>query len=107
MSETLRIFGKRAPIKYSSVQTRFSSLHGFQGGAEFNEVNSAPDAQPGEIPEDLEARFNSGVNRTDCPRMWGHPQVVRKLANKYLDNEAEIQAWRRDGGERLDERSKE
>ena len=101
MSETFKLIGKRKPIKYSSVKTRFATLQPFMGGAEGNETHDDIITVPGEQKENLEARFNSGVNRTDVPRMWGYPTVARRLANKRLDTSKEVKSWRRQKGEPL------
>ena len=97
----MRLFQIRnKPAKYSSVRTRFMNLDAFQAGAELNgsfEVEKLPiDGR-----EDLEAKFNSGVNRTDVPRMWGHPSVDRKLGDKTMSLANEIKGWRRSKGEPL------
>lgn len=86
---------------YSSTATRFASLQGFTGGAEIDEQQPMPQKMPHDESENLEAKFNSGVNRTDVPRMWGHPDVIRKLAGTTLDLGTEISAWRRNGGQPL------
>lgn len=87
--------------EYTSTSTRFASLQGFTGGAEITEVQEMPAQMPHDESEDLEAKFNSGVNRSDIPRMWGHSDVIRKLGNKSLSLANEIRAWRRNGGEPL------
>lgn len=92
--------------EYSSTKTRFASLQGFMGGAEINENNSPLEKMPHDENENLEAKFNSGANRTDVPRMWGHPDVIRKLGNKHLSLANEIRAWRRNGGEPLYRKAK-
>jgi len=105
MSMLRKIMGLRSPgdtVKYSSSTTRFSSLHGFMGGAEIEERYGDWDVNQVTQPElDLESRFNSGVNRTDCPRMWGHASVERRLANRTLSVSNEVRAWRRNKGEPL------
>lgn len=88
-------------ISYDSNPTRHLSLDNLMGGAQFREINEACPLNPGEMKEDLEARFNSGVNRTDCPRMWGHPSVDRKLGPKRSFLSEEIASWRRQNGEPL------
>lgn len=87
--------------EYTSTKTRFASLQGFLGGAEINENQSPIEKMPHDENENLEAKFNSGANRTDIPRMWGHPDVIRKLGNKSLSLANEIRSWRRNGGEPL------
>lgn len=87
--------------EYTSASTRFASLQGFMGGAEITERQDKPMKMPHDESENLEAKFNSGSNRTDIPRMWGHPDVIRKLAGKSLSLANEIRAWRRNGGEPL------
>lgn len=100
MSESLKLFGKsNQPIKYSSVPTRFATLHAYMGGAEINEQQDTLVVVPGEQAENLEQRFNSGVNRTDMPKMWGYPNPTRKLANKTFSLNADVQGWRRNNGE--------
>lgn len=87
--------------KYSSNKTRFVSLQGFMGGAEIEEEQPQPLRMPHDDNENLEAKFNSGVNRTDMPKMWGHPDVIRKLGNREMRLSNELRAWRRVGGEPL------
>jgi len=91
----------RKPIKYPSDRTRFFSLDFLLGGAEFNEVNNPSKPLPIDSKEDLEAKFKSGVNRTDIPRMWGHPSVDRHLAGKKFSLANDIIGFRRNKGEPL------
>lgn len=96
-----RLFGKRTkPVKYSSARTRVSSLQGFLGGADFNEVHTRPKLNPGEIPENLEHKFNSGVNRTDNPVQYGPANIpTRRIGKKKFALENDVAAWVRKKGE--------
>lgn len=96
-----RIIGRRTkPIKYSSASTRSTSFQGFMGGAEFNEVHTRPKLQPGEIAEDLEYKFNSGVNRTDNPKQYGPANIpTRKIGPARFPLENDVAAWLRKKGE--------
>lgn len=96
---TLKIMGRGHPVKYSSNDTRGVSLHGLMGGAEINEDWHGLEIHPIETPENLEVRFNSGVNRTDCPGMWGPAHVDRRLANKVCQTQNEVAGWKRNKGE--------
>lgn len=97
-----RLFeSKTKKLEYSSTPTRNSTLQRFMGGAELNEDWQKPALLPIDSVENLEQKFNSGVNRTDVPRMWGHPDVRRTLAGKQLPLAEEIRSWRRNGGEPL------
>lgn len=97
----IRLFQFRKPIKYSSARSRFANLDAFQAGAQLNDEWPVVEKLPIDGREDLEAKFKSGVNRTDIPRMWGHPSVDRKLGNKTMSLANEIQTWRRKKGEPL------
>lgn len=101
--EFFRLIGRNPakPVKYSSVDTRYTSLQHFMGGAEGNEINRPPMKLPIDNNEDLEIKFNSGVNRTDIPRMWGYPNVGRRLAKTKLELANDIKSWRREKGEVL------
>ena len=102
MSESLKLLGKsKHPVKYPSLPTRFATMHGYMGGAEINETQDGLIIIPGEEHENLEHRFNSGVNRIDMPKMWGYPNPTRKLANKTFSLSADVAGWRRDKGEPL------
>lgn len=94
-----RIFGPSAkPVQYASNATRFISMDVLLGGAEFQEHHDLPVTLPIDSHENLEARFNSGVNRTDIPRMWGYPAVDRKLGEKRFSLADELDGWRRING---------
>ena len=99
MLKLMRNVGR--PPKYSSTPTRNTSLQFFMGGAEINEHHEHnPD--PTNQPENLEAKFNSGVNRTDVPRMWGHPSVDRYFGtSRKLSLAQDVKNWRRQKGEPL------
>lgn len=98
----MKLFGKRdKPVKYISDRTRFFSADVYLGGAQFNEVNDTPMPLPIDEVRNLEHKFNSGVNRTDVPRMWGHPSVDRHLAGRQLELANEVRDWRRNKGEPL------
>lgn len=89
-------------IKYSSVDTRYSSLHGFMGDAEVNEVNFAPSMMPGEVPNDWNAmNIKSGQNKTDLPSAWGmNPDKgLQKIGSAVFTPENIIAGWRRNKGE--------
>lgn len=88
-------------VKYASDPTRYATLQGFMGGAEFISKFQTPMPLPGEQSEHLEKKFKSGVNRTDMPRMWGHPSVDRHLGRRKLSLANDIRDWRRQGGEPL------
>lgn len=97
-----RLFGKRTkPIQYTSNRTRFMSLQSTMGGAELNDTRPTMLPQPYETAENLEQRFNSGANRTDMPRMWGYPNVVRHIGPIETSLSNEIRSWRRQKGEPL------
>lgn len=98
-----RLFGpSKQKVQYSSTPTRFSSLHGFMGGAELDDERTGLDRNPTDPGEDLRAKFKSQVCEIDMPRMWGYPNVVRKLAGYTLPLSEEIDSYRRVGGEPLD-----
>lgn len=102
----LKIFEKRdKKISYDSTKTRTFSGQAFMGGAEFNEVNTPPAKLPIDSNENLESKFNSGVCRTDIPRMWGHPSVDRIIGNRRMMLANDIRDWRRQGGEILYKKS--
>lgn len=96
-----RILGPRTrPIKYSSAKTRSTSLQGFMGGAEFNETHGPLERHPGEINEDLEYKFNSGVNRTDNPQSYGPANIpTRRIGRLKFALENDVAAWVRKKGE--------
>ena len=96
-----RLFGIRTkPVKYSSAKTRINSLQGFLGGADFNEVHSRPQLHPGEVAENLEFKFNSGVNRTDNPMQYGPANIpTRRIGKKKFALEIDVAAWVRKKGE--------
>lgn len=96
-----RLIGVRAkPIKYSSAKTRATSLQFSMGGAEFNEVHERPKLHPGEIAENLEYKFNSGVNRTDNPKQYGPANIpTRRIGKKKFALENDVAAWVRKKGE--------
>lgn len=99
-SQGFKLFGKtKGGVKYTSKNTRGSSLQGFMGGAEFTEKNNGLEKLPIDNPENLEAKFNSGVNRTDMPSSWSYPSVDYKLADRRLGLAEAIQGWRRNKGE--------
>lgn len=98
----MKIFGIRTkPVQYSSTPTRFFSAQDYMGGAEGQETYDMIQPLPIDSTEDLEAKFKSGVNRTDIPRMWGHPSVDRKLAEKKMLLANDMAGWRRQNGEVL------
>lgn len=96
-----RFIGKRTkPVKYSSARTRSSSLNHFLGGAEINETHAGLEMHPGEIAENLEFKFNSGVNRTDNPKQYGPANIpTRKIGPKRFALENDVSAWVRKKGE--------
>jgi hypothetical protein len=91
----------QTPLKYSSVPTRYASLHGFQNGAEFNPEPIPLQTMPGEIPDNWNRmNIRSGCNVTDIPSRFG-------LVNEGLHNiggltftaENNIKGWIRNKGE--------
>lgn len=99
----LRIAQKRPlkSVKYNNDSTNKASLQSFMGGAEFVSEYKTPMPLPGEQREHLEEKFHSGCNRTDMPRMWGHPSVDRHLGKRKMLLANDIRDWRRNGGEPL------
>ena len=97
-----KIFGYSVkPISYSSAPTRYSSLHGFMQGAEFNEVNDSPCAPSYETPNNWQAmNIKSGVNQSDCPSKFG---IVRrgtdKIGGKIFTQSMITDGWIRRKGE--------
>lgn len=87
-------------IKYSSARTRsLMSLDAFCGGAQLREENPSPPRLPIDSSENLEQRFSSGVNRTDCPSQYGPASVDRKLGMKRFSLADAISGWVRKKGE--------
>lgn len=100
MGDFAKLYGKSpSPLKYSSADTRISSLQDFMGGAELPEDYDGMQALPIDAPEDLEAKFKSGVNRSDCPRMWGFPNPVKPLGVKRFQLRDAVAGWVRHNGE--------
>lgn len=97
----MKLFDKAKPVRYNSVPTRFVSLDPFMGGAQGKDMVSGFNPMPFEVSNNLEQKFNSGVNRTDMPSAWGYPNVTRKLARDKFLLANDIQAWRRNKGEPL------
>ena len=97
------LYGERPQgISYSSDSTRYASLHGFMGDAEFNEVNEAPVMPPGVLPPDYYAmNIRSGVNRTDCPSVWGlNPDKgLQRIGSFTFTPENIVGGWVRRKGE--------
>lgn len=91
----------KTPVKYTSADTRFASLHGFMGGAEGDQSFEPPEALPIDSGENLEQRFKSGANRTDCPSQYGPPAVHYKLGNEDLNTADNLFGWRRRKGDVL------
>lgn len=98
----MKISGPSAtPLKYSSVPTRYASLHGLQNGAEFNEEQIPMQSMVGEIPHDYMAmNIRSGVNITDCPSYYGETKYgLRKIAGLTFSPKVTRDGWRRNRGE--------
>lgn len=89
------------PVKYSSVPTRYASLHSLQNGAEFNEDPIPLASMVGEIPQDYKAlNIRSGVNITDCPSYYGETKYgLRKIAGLTFTPENTNAGWKRNRGE--------
>jgi len=99
-AEKLRIWTpSKTPLKYSSASTRSTTMQGFLGGAEIEEIQTGALKLPIDTPENLEVKHHSGVNRTDCPSCYGPAKVVRKLCNFTLDNGDAVKSWVRRNGE--------
>lgn len=102
MGTIYKICGPSAkPVKYSSADTRFASLHGFMGGAEGDQSFDAPLSLPIDNAENMEQRFKSGANRTDCPSQYGPADVQYQLGNEKLSIAAALFGWRRRKGSPL------
>lgn len=97
----MKIFGPSAkPLKYSSVDTRWTSLSGFQNGAEFNEVNAAPGGLPFETPNDFRAmNIISNVNQSDIPSKFGDQRGMKKIGPRVFTPQDEKDSWVRNRGE--------
>lgn len=95
----MKIWGRsKGPVKYSSAKTRVTSLDRFLGGAQGDEVWSGLDLSGPKDACNLEDKFQSGVNRTDCPSAWGALAVDRRVANVKFSLLDEISGWLRVGG---------
>lgn len=97
----MKLFKKSdKPLKYSSADTRYASLHGFQNGAEFNEVNEAPTRLGFEVPDNLWAsNIRSGQNVTDIPSRFGDQKGSRKIGPRTFTAQDETRSWLRKRGE--------
>jgi len=95
------IFKRGKGLKYTSAETRSTSLDFFCGGAQGDETFEPVRAMPGAVPEDLEKKFKSSVCRIDLPLSHGYPDIIRKLADKSLGTAEAIRSWRRHNGEPL------
>lgn len=98
----MKIMGRsQKPVKYSSSQTRFASLHDFQCGADINEHNDSPQPAAYETPNDWNAmNIKSGVNRSDCPSQFGLVRRgIDKIADKVFMPSDIFKGWLRNKGE--------
>lgn len=98
----MRIYGpSQTALKYSSVDTRYASLHGLQAGADFGEVNQAPCMCPGELPNNWQAmNIRSGQNVTDLPSRFGEVKYgMRKIGPLTFIAQNDYGSWIRPKGE--------
>lgn len=84
-------------------------MDNFCGDAAPDQGYDSPTDLPIDCKENLEDKFVSGVNRTDCPRMWGYSQPLsgRKLISgggqetQTFELVDALTSWKRLGGEVL------
>ncbi len=95
-----KIFGKSStPLKYSSAETRSTSLQPFMGDAAGDEKQEGPCFFPYDNRENLELKFKSGANRTDLPSAYGPVSIGRRIADKKTSLASEMFSWIRNRGE--------
>lgn len=100
ITQIQRIFGpSKEPLKYSSAETRSTSLHSFMGIAAGDEVQKGHCPTPYDNRENLELKFRSGVNRSDIPSAFGPTNWDRRIADKKPSLASEIFSFVRYRGE--------
>lgn len=95
-----KLFGpSSSPVKLPDVSTRYASLHGFQGGADFEETYPSTSPYPYEAAENYKAMgiHTFGVAH-DLPACYGYPGGDVKIGDVVLRHNAAVNAFVRDGG---------
>lgn len=94
-----RLLGRRKPIKYSSDPTRYTSLDFVEGNARIDDPMHGPSSLPVDSRENLELKFRSGANRTDCPSRYGAANVQKKILGRRFSTTNDITGYIRKKGE--------
>lgn len=90
------------PVKYNQRSTNKVSLDLFAGDALGDQgYGGGADKDPFHSSEDLEAKFQSHVNRNDLVSRYGPRSVDRKLGKQRQSLADEVFAWMRNKGESL------
>ena len=95
-----KLMGKAdAPVKYSSVQTRYQSLDWIRGDVQLDDnVMPAPVINSYHVAEDLAAKFKSGVYASDLPSAFGPIRVDRQIGDMNTNLDDEIKGYMRRNG---------